>query len=547
MPVSTSMSRKRRFIFALGSGYVALVANIFYVAATIPLALHYLTREEFGLWSVVAPIRDCLGLLDLGVSASVARLLVDTKDDINGGVYGSLLKTASLIFAILAIIIACSGFLLSHPISYLMGIPPNLVSTFEALVQWQFVITSVFFLTTPFGYLTLWSHQRSDVINFASVGSFAAGLLFMWIGFKTGLRTFSLVLSNVASAIFVISFMSLATNRLRLLPSRGHWGTISWERFWEVFRFSRDLFIAGLAPQLISTGQMILVSRILGLDATGVWSVCIKSFNMARLVIFRLYDSCGAGFSEMIVRGEIGQFRSRFAGIVALSAVGAGYFGVLGAFGNRGFVHLWTGGKLSWDSWSDIAAGAYLFSFTVTRCYTGLTGIVKQIGNYKYISLVEGVLVIVGGIILAPRFHFCGVLLSSLLANLLCSGVYGAFRVSRYFNTSVVEATFGWLRNAFLYSVVFTLAGFGIFWLGDRFRGPLPFLTTAVLAGLIGIVLALLFGLPDEIRKEVVHFGTEFKQRILQGKQQPISVVNETILATTFETDRPGPGRDADR
>src|ERR1700726_2434463 len=133
------MSRKRRFIFALGSGYVALAANVLYVAATIPVALHYLTREEFGLWSVITPIRECLALFDLGLSASVARLLVDTKDDINGGVYGSLLKTASLIFAILALIIVSSGFLLSHLISYLMGIPPNLVSTFEALVQWQFV------------------------------------------------------------------------------------------------------------------------------------------------------------------------------------------------------------------------------------------------------------------------------------------------------------------------------------------------------------------------------------------------------------------------
>jgi O-antigen/teichoic acid export membrane protein len=541
------MSRKRRFIFALGSGYVALAANVLYVAATIPLALHYLTREEFGLWSVVVPLREYLGLFDLGVSASVARLLVDTKDDINGGVYGSLLKTASLIFAILAVMIASAGFLLSHPISYLMGIPPNLVSTFETLVQWQFVITSVALLTTPFGYLPLWSHQRSDVANFASVGFFAAGFLLMWIGFKTGMRTFSLVLSNVASALVSISFMALATTRLKLLPSRGHWGTISWERFWEVFRFSRDLFIAGLVPQMISASQMILVSRILGLDAAGVWSVCIKSFNMARLVIFRLYDSCGAGFSEMIVRGEIGQLRSRFAGIVVLSAVGAGYFGVLGAFANRGFVHLWTGGKLSWDSWSDIAAGAYLFSFTVTRCYTGLTGMVKRIGNYKYISLLEGVLVIVGGIIFAPRFHFCGVLLSSLLANLLCSGVYGAFRVSRYFNISLVEVAFGWLKNTFLYSVVFALFAFGIFWLGNRFRGPLPFLTTVVLAGLIGIVLALLFGLPDEIRREIVHFGTEFRQKILHGKQQPVSAVNETILAPTFKTERPPGVRDADR
>ena len=228
-----------------------------------------------------------------------------------------------------------------------------------------------------------------------------------------------------------------------------------------------------------------------------------------------------------LVHQQISQrFRSRFASLVALSAVGAAFLGILGAFGNRGFVNIWTGGKLTWDSWSDIVAGACLCSIAVTRCYTGLTGIVKQIGNYKYISLLEGVLVIGGGIILAPHFRFCGVLLSSLLANLLCSGAYGAFRVARYFNTSFVEVTFGWLRSTLLYAVIFALGGFGIFCLGNRFSGPLPFLITAASAGLIGIVLALLFGFPCEIRRELVRSGTGFKRKILQRKQRAMSAVN---------------------
>jgi len=514
------MSRKRRFIFAVGSGYVALVANVLYTGSSIPLALHYLTREEFGLWSVVVQITGYLSLLDVGVGQSAARLLVDTKDDINGGIYGSVLKTASIVFTIQAFIVASFGFLFSHPLAYLMGIPPNLTSTFEVLLQWQCVILAVTFLTTPFGFLPLWAHQREYLTNFAYVAFFAMGLLFLWIGFKAGLRTFSLLLSNVAGTVVNISLMALATTRLKLLPSRGHWGAISRERSWEVFRFGRDLFVAGLGAQLISASQMILVSRLIGLDAAGVWSVCTKSFNMARLVVFRLYDFSCAGFSEMIVRGEIDRFRSRFVGILTLSAVGAGFCGVLGAFGNRAFVNFWTGGKVSWDTWSDIASGVYLFSFAVTRCYTGLTGTIKQIGNYKYISLMEGVLVVVGSIILAPHLHFFGVLLSSLLANLLCSGAYGAFRVSRYFNRSIVEVTFGWLKGAFLYVAAFALVGFGVFWLGNRFSGPVPFLITAGSAGLAGIVLALVFGFPSEIRKELIHFGTSLGKKFAKGNSR---------------------------
>ena len=435
------MSRKRRFIFALGSGYIALAVNILHTVSSIPLALHFLTKEEFGLWSVVLQITGYLLLLDLGVGQSVARLLVDTKDDINGGIYGSILKTASIVFAIRAFIILSCGMFFSHPIAYLMGIPPDFRPAFEALIRWQCLAVSVISCTSPLVSLPLWSHQRSDLVNFAAVALFAADLLFLWIGFRIGLRMFSLPLADAAGGLANVTLMALATKRLKLLPSRGHWGKITWERSWDVFRFSRDIFVSKLADQLIFASQIILVSRFIGLDAAAVWSVCMKSYGMARLMIYRLYDFSGAGFCEMIVRGEIDWFRSRLASIVALSAVGAGFCAVLGAFWNRDFVSIWTGGKVSWGMWSDIMASAYLFSCVVTRCYTGLPAMVKQIGNYKYISLLEGALVIGGGIILAPRLHFSGVLLASLVANLLCSGAYGAFRVSRYFTTPIVEVT----------------------------------------------------------------------------------------------------------
>jgi O-antigen/teichoic acid export membrane protein len=529
------MSRKRRFIFALGSGYIALVANIVYIALAIPLALSYLTKEEFGLWSVVLQITGYLGLLDLGVGQSVARLLIDSKDNINEGTYGSVLKTAVVVFAIQAFIVCAFGFLASHAVACLMHIPPSLMSTFEALLRWQCLAAAVGLLSKPFGYLQLWSHQRSDLGNFTAVAGFIVNFVFLWIGFKIGWRTFSLLLSSVAGNTIGISLTALAAKRLKLFPARGRWGALSWKQTRDVFGFGRDLFIIGLASQLIAASQLILVSRLIGLDAAAVWSVCTKTYNMAQLVVFRIWDFSGAAFSEMVVRHEIGRFRNRLALVVTLSAVGAAFFGVLGAFGNRGFVNIWTNGKVGWDTWSDIAAAAYLFCFAVTRCYTGPIAVVKQIGNYKYISLLEGILVVAGSIALAPRLHFFGVLFSSLLANLLCSGVYGVLRVSRYFNSSVVEITAGWLKGAFLYVATFALVTFCIFSVGARFSGPLPFLITAGSAGLAGIVLAFFFGLPGEFRNELIHFGKKLSRKFLESKQAPVSRVRSSVVSADIE------------
>src|SRR5947209_7440647 len=91
------MSRFRRLIHSVVSGYAGLVVTIIYSLASIPLALHYLSSERFGLWALMSTIGNYLSLVDLGMSGSVARLLIDHKDDREGGTYGSLIKTGALV------------------------------------------------------------------------------------------------------------------------------------------------------------------------------------------------------------------------------------------------------------------------------------------------------------------------------------------------------------------------------------------------------------------------------------------------------------------
>src|SRR5271166_1692422 len=386
-----TMSRTKRFASALASGYLALAANVVYTVLSIPLALHYLTREEFGLWAVVGQITGYFALLDFGVGQSISRILVDYKDDVNGGEYGATLKTASIVFVFQAAGIFLVGAFGSHLFAQLLQIPQHLRSDFQVLMFLQCSVAALNFVTTPF-WLPLWSHQRSDIVNFASVAIFLLNGLVLWIGFQAGLRYYSLALANFAGMVVYISITTWATLKLGFVPSYQNWGKVTGAKFREISGFSRDLFILQVASQFISASQVVLVSRLIGLDAAGVWSVCMKSFTLAQLVVYRVLDYSAAPLSEMVVRGEQARFRSRLASIVAISAVGAGFFGVLGALGNRGLVQFWTNGRVTWNSWDDVFAAFYVVFVCVTRCYTGICGLTKQVGLYKYVSLLEGVL-----------------------------------------------------------------------------------------------------------------------------------------------------------
>src|ERR1700730_4752043 len=194
------MSRRKRLFFSLGSGYPAFTANEIHTGASVTRALHYLSATLFGLWAVVVQISGYLTLLDFGVNSSVARLLVDHKDDLNGGTYGSLLKSAGIIFAAQGVVVLAIGIIGSPVLANLVGVTSSLRSDFSLLMVVQCAFLAIAFLTKPF-YLTLWSHQRSDVVNYTAIGSLLPNLIALWLGFASGLGIIAFPVSQFAGLV----------------------------------------------------------------------------------------------------------------------------------------------------------------------------------------------------------------------------------------------------------------------------------------------------------------------------------------------------------
>jgi O-antigen/teichoic acid export membrane protein len=87
------MSRLKNFTRSLMSSYALVGVNIFYTLGAVPLALHYLSKPEFGLWALTLQIAGYISLVDLGMNSSVARILIDHKDDRASGRYGGVIQS----------------------------------------------------------------------------------------------------------------------------------------------------------------------------------------------------------------------------------------------------------------------------------------------------------------------------------------------------------------------------------------------------------------------------------------------------------------------
>ena len=379
------MNRSKRFITALLSSYATIAVNTVYALASIPLALHYLNKEEFGLWVLVTQLAGYLMLLEFGMSGSVARSLADHKDNIQDGKYGSILRTGGRVFAIQGLVVATIGMLLAWAGPAFLNIPANLQKQFTYLMAAQSLLGG---LRLSFGSFVspLWSHQRLDISNFASSTGLIVSFFVQWIGFKLGWQLYSLTIATASGLPISVGIIWISCKRLGYYPPRQYRGCFEPKIFRELFQFGGGIFLMNLGSQLTSASQVIVISRILGMDAAATWSVSTKIYSMAQQFVLRMLDSSAGGLAEMLVRKELNQLQKRFTDLVSISAVIAMAACAGITLMNGSFIEYWTSGKVYWDPWNNLLLGCLLFVSTITKFHTGLVGISIYI-SYRGINV----------------------------------------------------------------------------------------------------------------------------------------------------------------
>lgn len=507
------MSRLKKFTRSLLSGYVALGANIFYTLASVPLALHYLSKTEFGLWALVSQISGYIGLIDLSMSASVGRILIDHKDERQTGAYGSIIKTGALVGLVQGALIVLVGTALPALAASLLHVPLELHREFVYLMIWQSVLLGISFMLRIFGQL-LYAHQRQDVSNHGASVFFFLSLAAMWTGFAGGLGVYSFLISQAVLTLGNTIISAIFCVRLGLLPHAGEWGSASWRSFRELFAFGQGLFLVSVGTQLISTSQTILLTRLLGLETAAVWNVCTRVYTMLTMVVWRILDYSAPALSEMVARGErdrlLGRLRDLNVVMTSLAVVG----GALFATGNDSFVRLWTMGKINWPEVNNVLLALWFFISTIMRIHTGFVGITKELGFLRFIFLLEG-LAFVGLNLLAYRVSSMTLMLVfSFICTLTFSLPYGLWRTRRRFDMNWRELG-SWFQPAWRLIWRFIPLTAMVWWLTHGLPPQWQFISSMTLSGLGGMVLLLRYGMGEPLKKELIHRIPAWMQRFL--------------------------------
>jgi len=507
------MSRLKKFTRSLFSGYFMLGANFFYTFGSVPLAMHYLGTKEFGLWAFVSSISGYINLIDLSMSASVGRILIDHKDDRQTGVYGSVIKTGALVGLVQGVLVVLVGTVISMLVGSLLRVPVELRGEFVWLLIGQTALLSITFVMRIFNQL-LFAHQRLDITNYSSSAFFFLNLGAMWAGFAGGLGIYSFLIGQAVMNLGNIVVNAVCCMRLGLLPRAGEWGVASWTSFRELFAFGQGLFLVSVGTQLISTSQTMLLTGLLGLEAAAVWNVCTRAYVMLTMLVWRVLDYSAPALSEMVVRGEreklLGRLRDITVLMASLSVVG----GALFAMGNAPFVQVWMRGKIYWPQVNNVLLALWFFFSTIMRIHTGFVGITKRFGFLRFIFLIEGFAFVSLNLLFRDASSMTLMLVFSFICTLACSLPYGLWRTRQYFGINWSELA-GWFRPTWQMTWRLVPLVAMVWWLTHGLTSKWQFASNIALSGLCGLVLLLRYGLDETLKNEFIQRAPAWMQKFL--------------------------------
>lgn len=501
------MSINRKNLLARGVllGYGALAAQIFYSIASIPLALSYLSKAEFGMWGLITTLVSYLGMLEVGMTNGFQRHLFDCKDDKSDGRYGRLYAASLVALAIAAFLVFVLGLIGIWLAISVYRIPDNLKHMFIWVMASQVIISSASMATRMLGS-PLYIHQRHDLMQISQIVLFVIYYIVLNLGFKAGWGLYAMTAPTAFGFLWCVVFNTVACKRLKFYPPPGTWGWPKPDEFKSVFRYSRDIFVVQLGTQLKSGLPMLMLPRLLGLDAAATWTVCTRTFSILSQIVTKPYDYGLPMLCEIYTRGERSRVAQRWSEITQLVVAISVVVFAVGAANNSHFVHIWVGKNMAWQTATDWWFALGCIVAVISAAAFGIVGFHKHMGFIRFVPLLESLFICMNAWWMVGRWGLIGLVIATILASLCASIAFGIYHLATITGTSVSKLIHESLWRPLRILPLTALIAWSCSYLNHILPGFAGLLLSGTVGSLLAASVVLFFGISRGIKSEIFQF-----------------------------------------
>jgi O-antigen/teichoic acid export membrane protein len=384
-------------------------------------------------------------------------------------------------------------------------LPANL--ELEARQLWLLMLcvnASIFPLRVNAGIL--FSQNRSYWTSVGWIVSLWAGFVAFWMFLRVGAGSLAYGYSSLI-AIGLSSVVGFVAVRRGPNSLRFSWSSIVWADMRHLFGFSSYIFLIGISIQVVFMSQEMILTKTLGLAVVAGYNISIKSANLGMSFIFRTFDASIPRWQQMFVAGESHRLRASFQRKFSL-ALGLLFTGAIAVVaGNRFLVSHWANASFYQGRWFDVILAAWVVQVGVSHCFCCLLPMAKRVRMWAICAVIEAVLNICLGVLLAPKLGATGVLVASILSGVV-SFAYIEWEGRRILGLGAREFYGRVCAGAYVLAAVYCVLGVGMGAWAPKQPTSLVQVEEMGLIALTGVIFSVFFG------AEVLNFGRPLLERL---------------------------------
>jgi O-antigen/teichoic acid export membrane protein len=438
------LERYRRAGITASSSFIAKVLNIFISFLSVPLTIHYLGSERYGVWLTISSLLTWMTLTDFGLSGSaLVNVLAESSgnDDFESGrQYASSAFWALSCISLIAAVVAAISF---HWISWAAVFRVSAAVPTHELNTACAVTLAIFILNFPLSlqYSIYSAYQDGYLANIWSISSNAFSLLALVVvsRFHGGMPQLIFALSGTRTLVAIANNFYLFRRYRWLIP---YPSAVRWSCVKRLFKLGGKYMITQLAALGIYQSQPMIITQMLGPASVVIFVVSYKILTLPMDLIYMATQPFIAAFGEAKARQDWEWIWNAYKRATWVSTAVGFFMVALMVCIAKPLIRLWASSAAvpttSFILWLSIYVMMGIALMPTNQFLSGL----EKVTPLAVSTTLCAIGVVSGGILLAHGHGLVGLAMAMAFSKLITFWpiqLYEVYRLKRAFRPDVLE------------------------------------------------------------------------------------------------------------
>lgn len=411
-----------------GASIFAFISTSAFGLLSIPIAVHYLTKEEIGLWAAVNAMVAYLMWMDLGVGNSTGRKIADaivSKDPVQINIWWTATQISLWALGALTMVI---GLCITPVFIYLFKVPIDLMHDAWILLVGSLLCAAVNFpLRGVPGLLT--AQERFHWVPICQGIAPWMQLIVFFLMLRAGHGLNAYIYGSAAAQLFAFIYYRILIATSSIRPRYDRRG-VSKSHFKELFGFSLNIAVIGFKDTFLNTLPVLILARAAGLQAVPIYAISNRLTGMLRSLSVRINHAFLPELINLHIAGHNQAFLAKHRRSLLLASAVAMIGAAVVLLLNRSVVTILAGPDFYAGDQVTAWFSLLLVVATISSAYQALLQISGNMGKSIPFSVANVLIVIIAAPLCYKLYGMAGLAAVFALQPILY-GIYGLIRGAR--------------------------------------------------------------------------------------------------------------------